>query len=53
MRQVGVAFAACLVASTFAAGQSSDAPGSPKGKKSSSEAVALPAFRAAPPTRVC
>src|SRR5271155_5781401 len=40
MKQVTVALAACLVASTFAAGQGSDAPGSTKSKKSSSEAVA-------------
>jgi hypothetical protein len=30
MRQVGVALTGCLVASTFAAGQSSNAPGSAK-----------------------
>jgi hypothetical protein len=40
MRQVGVAFAVCLVASTFAAGQGSNAPGSTKTKKLNSEAVA-------------
>jgi hypothetical protein len=38
MRQVGVALAVCLVASTLAAGQ--NAPGSTQSKKSNSEAVA-------------
>ena len=41
MRQVTVALAACLVASTFAAGQGSDASNSTKSKKSNSEAVAV------------
>src|SRR5580693_1409468 len=40
MRQVTLALAACLVASTFAVGQGSDASSSTKSKKSSSEAVA-------------
>jgi len=41
MRQVGVALAACLVATAFAAGQGSNAPSSTKNKKPSSEAVAV------------
>jgi hypothetical protein len=41
MRQVTVALAACLVASTFAVGQGSDASNSTKSKKSGSEAVAV------------
>ncbi len=40
MRQVTVALAACLVAGTFAAGQSSNASNSVQRKKSSPEAVA-------------
>ena len=40
MRQVGVVVAACLVASSFAAGQVSNAPSSTKSKQSSSEVVA-------------
>jgi chromosome segregation ATPase len=39
MRQVTVALAACLVASTLAAGQGSDASNGTKSKKSNSEAV--------------
>jgi hypothetical protein len=41
MRQVTVALAACLVASTFAAGQDSDASNSTKSKKSTSEVVVV------------
>ena len=41
MRRVGVALAACLVASTFATGQGNNASSGPKSNKSSSEAVAV------------